>query len=201
MTNNIGMKKNPRFSETIQMIDQVNMEDPNLESWQGKSYPKEHLYAERMTDRLSIFAPDASEALQIAARAQHIGRWKIPRDSFSMDRVGYLKWRNSLKAKHADLAEKIMIKAGYDETAYQDVRSLIQKKNLKKNEETQILEDTICLVFIDFYLEAFAGKHTEEKIIDILRKTWRKMSSGGQQAAGDIDLSPEMQALLGKALQ
>jgi hypothetical protein len=176
-------KSKKQFQEAIRLIDEQNSQDPNQEIWQGKTYPKELLYSMRMTDCLESFAPDGSEALRIAARAQHICRWKISRDEFPMDRKGYLQWRNQLKLMHAGITREILSAVDYAPQFIEEVCSLIEKKNLKQNQSTQILEDVICLVFLQFYLPDFSQKKDEEKITEILRKTWRKMSEQGQTEA------------------
>ena len=189
-----------RFKKAIHLIDRANSQDPNRESWQGEDYPKELLYAQRMTDRLSEFAPDASEALQLAARCQHICRWEIPRESYPMDRTGYLKWRNELKAFHAEKAESILKEAGYEQELIDRVKFLLLKKQLRRDAETQTLEDVICLIFLQYYFEPFSHKYEEEKLIDILQKTWRKMSDAGQAAALKLNLPEESKGLIIKAL-
>ena len=139
-------------------------------------------------------------ALQIAARAQHICRWKIPRNDYPMDRIGYLKWREELKRSHATITAEILAEVGYNDDFIKRVRFLILKKQLKKNEEAQALEDVICLVFLDFYFEEFAEKHNDEKVIDILQKTLIKMSDKGKEEALKIKFSDKSLALVKKAL-
>ncbi len=153
-----------------------------------------------MTNKLNVFAPNASEALQLTARCQHICRWEIARDSYEMNRAGYLKWRQDLKKYHAKKSSEILKEVGYDQETIDKVAFLLEKKQLKKNEETQILEDVICLVFLEFYFEPFAKKYEEDKLIDILQKTWRKMSDKGHQAALKLPLSDASLALVTKAL-
>jgi hypothetical protein len=153
-----------------------------------------------MSQKLLQFKPNASRGLQIAARAQHICRWKIARDEYPMDRVGYLKWRETLKKMHADLTAEILKEVGYDDEFINRVRSLITKKLIKKNEESQTLEDTVCLVFLDYYFEEFAEKHEDEKVIDILQKTWVKMSEEGHTEALKLKYSDKSLALIKKAL-
>ena len=155
------------LNNAIIRIDDFNKQDPNLEKWEDKEYPKELLYSMRMTKCLRQFAPDASDSLKIAVRAQHIGRWKIPRTKYEADRKGYLLWRNDLKEMHAHIASEILEDVGYDQLTIQNVTNLIQKKELKKNQETQTLEDVICLVFLQYYLADFADTKDEEKIIEI----------------------------------
>ena len=189
-----------KFEQAIRNIDQKNAEDPHTEVYKEIEYPKELLYSERMSQKLLNFQPDASEELQLAARAQHICRWKYPRDTYPMDRPGYLKWRQELKTKHAEITADILREIGYDEEFIQRVSFLIQKKRIKKDKESQVMEDVVCLVFLQYYFEDFAEQHEEEKILDIIRKTWGKMSAEGHEAALKLPLSPESLALIKKAL-
>ena len=188
------------FQNASTWIDAENAQDPNHEIDQDKNYPKELLYSNRMYERLLDFHPNASEAVQIAAKAQHICRWKITRESYTMDRVGYLKWREDLKKFHAKTTATILEKAGYDAEFIARVSFLIEKKLLKKDEETQLLEDVICLVFLEYYLDPFVHKHDREKMKNIILKTWNKMSEKGQQEALKINFSPENLELIKEAL-
>lgn len=192
--------KPTRFETAIALIDKKNSEDINTYQVSGIEYPKELLYSQRMTRKLLQFEPNASKALQIAARAQHICRWKIARNEYPMDRVGYLKWRETLKKMHAKLTAEILEQVGFDKQFTDRVSFLINKKLIKKNEETQILEDTICLVFLDYYFDEFAAKHNDEKIIDILKKTWIKMSDKGHEAALKLPFSEKSLALVKQAI-
>lgn len=192
--------KPTRFETAIAIIDQKNAEDPNTYQVAGIAYSKELLYSQRMTRKLLQFEPNASKALQIAARAQHICRWKIQRNEYPMDRVGYLKWREELKKMHAKLTGEILEQVGFDEQFVDRVQKIILKKLIKKNEESQTLEDVICLVFLDYYFDEFAAKHTDEKIIDILKKTWVKMSDKGHQAALQLPFSEKSLALVKQAI-
>lgn len=192
--------KPTRFETAIALIDKKNAEDPNTYQVAGLAYPKELLYSQRMTRKLLQFEPNASKALQIAARAQHICRWKIARNEYPMDRVGYLKWRETLKKMHADLTVEILQQVGFDEQFQERVKKIILKKLIKKNEESQILEDTICLVFLDYYFDEFAAKHNDVKVIDILKKTWVKMSDKGHAAALTIPFSDKSLALVKQAI-
>lgn len=188
------------FEEAISKIDQINAEDPNQEFADEKSYPKELLYSLRMSEKLNSFSPEAPDHLKIAARAQHIGRWRIPRSDYPMDRVGYLKWREELKKMHASLTSDILKDVGYQEDFIGKVSHLIRKRQLKTDEETQALEDVICLVFLEYYFDEFASKHEKDKIIDILQKTWAKMSEKGKNAALNLTLSPQSTQLIQEAL-
>ena len=189
-----------RFQTAIARLDAANAEDPNIEIVDGVAYPKELLYAQRMTAWLDRLAPDASEALRLAARAQHIRRWAIPRRDYPMTRTGYLKWRTTLYHFHADTAGDVLREVGYDDATIAAVQSLLRKERLKRNPDMQCLEDVICLVFLESYFADFAPQYNEEKVLDILRKTWKKMSARGHKAARDLALPRTAHALLEKAL-
>lgn len=194
------MATSPMLLKAFRLFDEANSNDTNIEVHEGKPYPKELLYAMRMTDILNDFSPDASEPLQLTARCQHICRWEIPRKSYEMNRVGYLKWRQELKKFHVQKASEILKQVGYEKAVVEKVEFLLLKKQLKKSEETQTLEDVICLVFLKFYFESFAQKHAEDKLIDILQKTWKKMSANGQEAALKLPLSTTSFELVKKAI-
>ena len=194
------MGNTDKLARAFHLFDEANGNDPNTEMLDGRSYPKEVLYALRMTEALNTFEPNASEALKLTARCQHICRWEIPRGNYEMNRVGYLKWRQDLKRFHAEKARTILEEVGYGKETIHQVEFLLLKKQLKKNEETQTLEDVICLVFLQHYFEPFALKHDEPKVIDILQKTWRKMSEKGQQAAMKLPFSKEALAIVNKAV-
>lgn len=194
------MIQSEKFKKAIQLFDTANSLDPNKELFEGKEVPKELLYAERMTNQLSSFAPNSSEALQLTVRCQHICRWEIPRDSYEMNRVGYLTWRKDLKDFHAKKATEILTEVGYNDQTIADVEFLLLKKQLKKNVDTQTLEDVVCLVFLEYYFEKFSEKYSEEKLIDIVQKTWAKMSEKGHEAALKLKLSESALALITKAL-
>lgn len=189
-----------KFNKAILLFDEANSLDPNKEIFEGKEFPKELLYALRMTEQLNLFAPNSSEVLQLTVRCQHICRWESPRENYEMNKVGYLKWRRDLREFHAKKAETILAEVGYGEKIIEQVRFLLLKKELKKNAETQTLEDVICLVFLNYYFSKFSEKYSEEKLIDIIQKTWKKMSGKGHEAALKLNFSPDTFALITKAL-
>lgn len=190
-----------QLARTLAAFDEVNRHDPRIDhDEEGHHVPSELLYAQRMSRTLEAFRPDASEALQLATRCQHIERWKIPRADYPMDRKGYLLWRSNLKKFHGERAAEIMQQQGYDEETITRVVMLVNKRQLKRDAEVQTLEDVICLVFLHYYFEDFRLKHSEEKLIDIVAKTWRKMSEEGQEAALQLPLSPDSLTLVQKAL-
>ncbi|WP_298715749.1 DUF4202 domain-containing protein [uncultured Oceanisphaera sp.] len=195
------MTQDSRLQQVLALIDAENREDPNQELADGQHWPKEYLYSCRMSDTLAQFMPNAPELLQIACRAQHIKRWSIPRSDYPMDKAGYKRWRTDLAQFHGDLTANLMAKVGYGEDEQQRVKELLLKKQLKRDPLVQALEDVICLVFIRYYLADFATRHQEDKLIDIIGKTWGKMSPDGHAAALQVPLAPAMQALVGKALQ
>ncbi len=189
-------------STTIALIDEANAKDPNQEpDASGTLVAKERLYSERMSEWLERFEPEASDALKIAARAQHIERWTSPRSDYPEGRSGYKKWRANLGLYHAQRTGELMEQAGCDDALIDRVKYLLQKRSLKRDTETQCLEDVICLVFLDYYIDDFATKHDEPKLIDIIQKTWAKMSEKGHAAAlNDVQYEPGVLALIQKAL-
>lgn len=197
------MTSNERFQKAISLIDKANIQDPNKEVLEGKEYSMEMIYSNRMTSWLDRLDSDASEQLQIAARAQHIERWKIPRAKYPLDRDGYRKWRNELMQFHAEKAGDIMLEAGYDEISISRVKSLIKKERFKTDSESQMLEDVVCLVFLENYFSDFSKEHMDdnEKINRIIKKTWNKMSDKGRELAQEIDLPSEAKSLILKALE
>jgi hypothetical protein len=188
------------FADAIARIDRANADDPNHELQDGVARPKELVYGERMSAWLARIGPDASEALQLACRAQHIQRWQIPRSTYPQDRDGYRAWRSELARFHAQQAGTIMREAGYGEAMVARVGALVRKEKYKTDPEAQTLEDVACLVFIEYHLADFASHKDEAKLIAILQKTWRKMSPQGQQAALKIDIPQSLRALVEKAL-
>jgi hypothetical protein len=194
------------YQTAIAAFDQANAEDPNKETADGKEYPKELLYAQRMSEMQERYAPEASEAVKLAVRAQHIQRWKVPRSSYPMDKQGYLQWRTGLYKFHAETAGGLMKKAGYDEEMIDRVKKIVSKKGIKVNPETQLMEDVVDLVFIEHYMTGFVAQHPEydeAKWIPIIRKTWQKMSSRAHEfaLAGKIKLPEALVPLILKAVK
>ena len=194
------------YEKAVALIDAANSSDPNHETdIDGKVWPKELLYSQRMTDMQQRYAPDADDVMKLAIRAQHIERWKSPRSDYPEGRQGYLKWRTDLYKFHADTTGRLMAEAGYHEDDIERMKMAVGKRKLKVNPDTQLLEDVIDLVFIEHYMLTFAAKHPEydeEKWADIIRKTWKKMSERGQQFAlsGSITLPEPLVPLIQKAI-
>jgi hypothetical protein len=185
-----------RFDAAVGLIDAAHAEDPEKEG--GR--PKELLYAERMSGWLEKLEPAACEALRLAVRCQHLRRWAHPRNGFPEGKVGYLSWRKQASLAHAALAGELIAQAGYGADDVKRVQSLIKKERIKHDAEAQALEDVTCLVFLEFEFAPFAPKHPDDKVIDILRKTWPKMSPRGQAAALALELPARLRALVEKAL-
>lgn len=191
---------NEKLQKAFAAFDQYNARDPHTETVNGNLLPKDLLYAQRMTERLNIYEPTAPEYLQLAARCQHIGRWEIPRNTYPMDKKGYLQWRSMEKFHHVKIAEPILKDCGYDDATIEKVKFLLLKKELATNEDTKLLEDVVCLVFIEHYLEEFAAQHDDDKVVDILQKTIKKMSPRCVEEAGKLKASERVQRLLLKAV-
>ena len=193
------------FKQVVTLMDAANSEDPNIETADGKEWPKELLYSHRMSEMLERYKPMADDVAKLAIRGQHMLRWKSPRSDYPMNRKGYHQWRTQLYTFHANSVAELMEKVGYDEVSLERVRQAVGKKALKKNKDTQLLEDVAALVFIEHYMLAFAEKHPEydeEKWIDIIRKTWRKMSSDAHDFAlsGDLILPEPLIPLIQKSV-
>ena len=193
-----------RLATALARFDAVNADDPRRVSdpASGEAIGFELLYGRRMSERLAKLAPDASEVLRLAVRAQHIARWRIARDRYPEGRAGYKRWRSELARAHAELAGGILGEVGYPAETIARVRDLLQKKQLSRDPEVQVLEDVACLVFLEHYFAEFAGKHERAKLIDIVQKTWKKMSERGHQAAAELAdrLPDQLRSILDEAL-
>jgi hypothetical protein len=190
-----------RLQRLLERIDALNAEDPNTETADGASHPRELLYARRLSAWVLRLTPDASEALRIASRGQHLRRWTIPRDRYPRTRGGYLRWRETLKTFHADEVSALMQQAGYPEADLKRVRSLILKKAPPGDAEAQALEDALCLVFLETQFAGLRRKTPEEKMIEVLQKTWKKMGPQGRAEALKLPLGAGEKALLAAALK
>ncbi len=194
------------FDRAIALFDAANAEDPRFDAGpDGQDTPRELLYGRRMTDMIERFAPGASEAARLAVRAQHIQRWKVPRASYPMNRDGYMQWRTGLYKFHAETAGRLMKEAGYDDETIEKVKMAVGKRGLKVNPDTQLLEDVTDLVFIEHYMVGFAAQkpdYSEDKWLEIIRKTWKKMSPAAHEfaLAGKIKLPEELTPLIVKAV-
>ncbi len=187
-----------RLRTCLARFDAANAEDPGLEP---DGSPKALAYAQRMSEWLERLDPEAPVELRLAVRAQHIRRWEIPRDSYPKGRTAYLQWRRDLGRYHADVAGTIMRECGYDGETVARVQSVIRKERFKADPWAQRLEDVACLVFLEHYFETFAEEQDRDSIVNILQRTWKKMSEAGRKAALTIDHSPPCADLMQSALE
>ncbi len=189
-----------RFDRAIALIDQAHAEDPRPITIGGKTWPESLYHARRRTDWLFRLVDTPPELLQLAVRGQHLRRWTVPRDAYPRTREGYLRWRNHLKSLHAQYTADILRSVGYDEADISRVSDLIQKKRLKTDPDAQALEDTLCLVFLETQFADFARREAG-KIVDIVRKTWHKMSPQAQNLALQIPLPEDAVEIVRQALE
>lgn len=193
------------LENALALYDAANSKDPNLNMEDGEEVPKELLYSKRMLDMLSRFIPDAGDVAKLSVAAQHIERWKSPRSDYPMNRKGYHLWRTNLYKFHAETAATYLADAGYDEETIERVKLAIGKKDLKTNDDTQVVEDIAALTFIEHYMTAMYEKFTdydEDKWIDIIIRTWKKMSPAGREFAlsGSVKLPEGLVPVIQKAL-
>jgi hypothetical protein len=186
-------------------MDRVSDEDPARVPRGEGTAGAALVYAERMSARLAVLVPDASPALRLAVRAQHLGRFRLPRSSHPEGRAGYLAWRAEQARRHAALARSIVAAAGLPTALGERVAAIVQKKQRATDPEAQALEDCACLVFLEHELERFvwpegAPARSEDEVVQILQKTWRKMSPDGHRVALALELSPRCRALVERAL-
>ncbi len=193
------MEFGARFHQVLRRFDDENASDPNLITIAGTVQPRELFYAQRLTEWVLRLCPEASEALRLAARCQHICRWMIPRNSYPMTRAGYLRWREELKRFHAQKSSEILREAGYPGEMIARVRELNLKKNLGEDPECQVLEDALCLETLQYQLGDLMDKTEPDKMVAILQKTWKKMSPAARQEALGLSFSDREKELLSKA--
>jgi hypothetical protein len=191
-----------RLAAAIAAIDAFNAADPKRVLVDGREVADSVHYAERMSAWVERLDPSAPDALRLAARAQHIGRWTIPRANYPEGLAGYSRWRRDLARFHADTAGRILAEAGYDPATVARVGALIRKEGLGRDPETQVLEDAACLTFLETGFDEFSRRHPDDKIVDIVRKTWRKMGPKGRALAAELlaTLAPDRAALVARAV-
>jgi hypothetical protein len=189
-----------RLERALAAIDAANADDPFTLVVDGVERPKEQAHAELMTTWVRRLDPGASEAQILAARAHHLRRWTLPRTDYPEGRSGYLRWRTTLKRQHAAEVGEILGEAGYDDAVVERVQQIIRKEALGRDPAVQVHEDALCLVFLQTQLEGVADQLGDDKTVEVLQKTARKMSPEGLAAAGQLVLSPAATRLLERAL-
>ena len=200
MSESFQPQDSKRFEAALRRFDEENARDPNREAIDGVSHPRELLYAQRLAKWVLRLCPGASEELRLAACCQHICRWEIPRSSHPMTRAGYLQWRTTLKKFHAQKTGEILRAAGYAEEVIRRVQDLNLKKNFPDDPESRVLEDALCLVFLEFQLADLAAKTAEDKTINALQKSWQKMTGAARTEALKLNFGEREKALLERAL-
>lgn len=189
-----------RFEAAIRRFDAENSRDPNSETADGIAHPRELLYAERLTNWVLRLMPDAPEVLRLAARCQHLCRWEIPRSSYPMTRNGYHTWRTNLKKFHAQKAGEILAACGYPEDLIRQVQDLNLKKNFPADPLCRVLEDALCLVFLEFQFAELAAKTDDAKTINALQKSWGKMTEAARAEALKLKYGSREMSLITAAL-
>ena len=187
---------NEKFQQAAARFDEENSRDPNSED----GCPRELLYARRLTDWVLKLSPAASENLLLAARCQHICRWERPREHYPLTRPGYLKWRADLKIFHAEKSGGILRAVGYDEGAIRSVQDLNLKKNFPADGDVRVLEDALCLVFLEFQLAPLAAKSDDGKMVNALKKSWGKMTEAARAEALKLNYGEREKNLIARAL-
>jgi hypothetical protein len=189
-----------KMEQAFHLFDAYNKQDISEIIWNGQHYPSEYFYAIQLYEWVKKLDPEANEPLLLASKCQHIGRWEISRKTYPEGRTGYLKWRSDLSKFHAQKATEILQSVEYDTNIIAHVNEIILKKKLKTDPDVQTMENALCLVFLEFHYDDLIKKHPAEKIIDILQKTWGKMSATGRQVALSLTYSEKGHMLLEKAL-
>ena len=188
-----------RLARALAAIDAANADDPNTLLVRGERRPKELAHAELGTEWVLALCPDASQALRLAARAHHVRRWEIPRGDYPEGRVGYHRWRKALHAHHAEILGRVLGETDCDETTAERAKVLVRKQGLGRDPEVQVLEDALCLVFLETQFRELAERLEEDKLLDVTRKTLRKMSAGAIARAGELPMDDRSRALLARA--
>lgn len=193
------MADSARLTRALAAIDAANADDPNTLEVRGERRPKELAHAELVSDWVLLLRPDASEALRLAARAHHVRRWEIPRSEHPEGRAGYHRWRKAQHAHHVEILGRILDEAGYDEQTAARAQAIVRKAGLGRDPEVQVLEDALCLVFLETQFRELAERLEEEKLLDVTRKTLRKMSPGAIARARELPMDDRSRALLSRA--
>jgi hypothetical protein len=190
-----------KIIEAIKIFDEMNSLDPNRIQFQGNDFPKEILYANWLTLWVEKLSPIISDSLRLASRCQHLKRWEISRDKYPNGLKGYMQWKKELLIFHADESEKVLRSFQIDESLIKQVRQINLKQDMQNNYEVQIIEDALCLVTLEFQLEEFSLKHTDDKIIEIIKKSWQKMSDSAKEEAKKISYNPRVLKLVIEAIK
>ncbi|MEJ7737275.1 MAG: DUF4202 domain-containing protein [Chitinophagaceae bacterium] len=189
-----------RLEKAFDLFDSFNKQDPHQVNWNGVDYAAEYFYALQLYHWVLKLEPGAGEDLLLASRSQHIGRWKIPRNEYPAGKAGYLRWRTDLKKFHAEVAGKLLSEAGYEQQTIGSVQHIILKEGIKTDHQVQVMENALCLVFLQFQYADFISNHDDSKVIRIIQKSWTKMSTPGREAALNLNYAERGKVLIEKAL-
>ena len=192
--------RSPAYATVVTVIDAANAADPNPVTVRGTTEPLALVHGRLAVEWVEHLQPDPPEPLLIAARAHHLRRWEVPRSTYPEGKPGYLRWRRDQKRRHATDVAEIMAAAGFDAAEIERTQALLRREQLATDAETQVLEDAACLVFIETQLAEMEPRFDHDHLIDVIRKTARKMSPAGLAAVGTIALGEREVALLGEAL-
>ncbi len=178
-----GAKGDAREGAALEHFAATHRQDPRTVVVNGVAKPWSVHYHERLAYWVRTFEPAASLPIRLAAACQHIRRWQVSRADYDAGRRGYRQWRSDLAEMHARTAREVLAEVGYDEATIGRVETLIRKVGLARDPEVRLFEDAICMVFFENEYSDLASKHDDEKLVDILRRTWAKMSPKGHAAA------------------
>ncbi|CAB4881335.1 unannotated protein [freshwater metagenome] len=181
-------------------IDDANANDPTVVAVRGELRPLAMAHGQLAVEWVQHLAEAPDDALLLAARAHHLRRWELQRTSYPEGRAGYLRWRRDQKQRHARDIEVILLGAGYGADTVERVQALIRRDGLGTDPSAQIIEDAACLVFIETQLADMAPRFERAHLLDIIRKTARKMSPAGLDAVSRIALGDVERELLAAAL-
>ena len=190
-----------QLRQALDRIDEINGADPHEIQVRGESRPKELTHAAMVSAWIERLRPDADDALRIAAHGHHVRRWAISRGEYPRGRRGYLRWRQALQELHAATLGEVMTETGYDAAAIERAQNLVRKKNLRRDPDVQALEDALCLVFLETQLGEFRARQPDDRVAEILRKTWDKMSARARALAVELDLAPDDRRFLQRVLR
>ena len=195
-----GLTGSPLFAAAVAAIDAANSADPGVVDVRGAGpRPLAQVHGELAAEWVGVLAPDASvdvELVSLAARAHHLRRWELPRSQYAAGRSGYLQWKRDQRKRHADDVGALLAEVGYGADEIAAVQAMV----LRQGEGGQLVEDAACLVFIETQLAAVATQLDHDHLLDVIRKTAKKMSPAALAAVGQMPLGEVEQSLLQEAL-
>lgn len=190
-----------QYHKAIIAIEQIHSKDITQEQHNGSLIPAEFLYGKRMLKTLELVSPESSYAMKLAVQCQHLQRWGVPRSSYTYDRRGYHEWRREVMKYQLEQTINLLSSISIDEIDIKWIAQVINAQENKADSNGLIIMDTACLVFLKWYMEPFAKKHESEKVLDILKKTFRKMSTDAQNLISKLDLPESSLQVLNQAIR